>query len=174
MIASNIEVYETFATFAGILSIFDNHFGEMQILNSSFIRNSADDYLIDILYSKLLMENCTFQNIDFTQESIPWEDFRFFNTTFLGCQIGEKDLITLTKKEVLIIPDYNHLPYNPYRHALYTWQELEEKDKEQQKEIVAIEIINFLHLFKKLFKSLIAIINEDIIFAIIIAVEGHA
>nr|WP_262914171.1 hypothetical protein [Portibacter lacus] len=71
------------------------------------------------------LKDFTFQNIDFTTEKIDWSNFIICSTTLLGCKLKEEDEIHLLRKGALILPDYNELPFNPYREHLYTWQELE-------------------------------------------------
>lgn len=73
-----------------------------------------------------LLRNCTFQEIDFTQLDMDWTAFRIENITFLGCKMLMKDELVLHEKGAYIYKAPPSLPYNPFRHALYTWQELME------------------------------------------------
>lgn len=67
----------------------------------------------------------TFQNLDFSDEEVDWNEFEICATTFLGCILKGEDEIKLLQSGALILPDYNKHPYNPYRNYLYTWHELE-------------------------------------------------
>lgn len=67
----------------------------------------------------------TFQNIDFTHCQIPWEMVDVVDAIFLGCTFQTEEVeLMLRKKGAVIFQPLNHLPYNPYRRVLYSWQEL--------------------------------------------------
>jgi len=68
----------------------------------------------------------TFQNLDLGLQEIPWNKYKISTLTFLGCKMRLEDENMLKKGGAIILPDYNDLPYNPYRGSLYTWQELEQ------------------------------------------------
>ena len=70
------------------------------------------------------LTNCTMQDVDFTKGKIDWNSFRFKNTTFLGCNLSIEDQVIILKKGGIIFPKAAHLPYNPFRKSMYTWQEL--------------------------------------------------
>ena len=70
------------------------------------------------------LTDCTMQDVDFTKEKINWDIYHFKNTTFLGCNLTLEDQLTILKKGGIIFPKADHLPYNPFRKAMYTWQEL--------------------------------------------------
>ena len=72
------------------------------------------------------LAHCTFQEIDFTQLQINWNLLHIEDTTFLGCQLRIEDELLLHKKGAYIYKAPKSLPYNPFRHQLYTWQELME------------------------------------------------
>jgi len=72
------------------------------------------------------LQNCTFQAIDFSNQNIVWKNYKIKNTTFLGCQLKEKDESLLRKKGAIIFPQPPPLPYQPFRKSLYNWQELME------------------------------------------------
>lgn len=71
-----------------------------------------------------VLQNCTFQEIDFTQLDIDWTAFQIENVTFLGCKMPMKDELILHEKGAYLYKAPPALPYDPFRHALYTWQEL--------------------------------------------------
>lgn len=67
----------------------------------------------------------TFQNIDFSKCQIPWEKVDVMDAIFLGCTFPTEEIeLLLRKKGAVIFQPLNHLPYNPYRKMLYSWQEL--------------------------------------------------
>ncbi len=72
------------------------------------------------------LKNCTLQALDFTKMIVDWSTMKIDNTTFLGCQLNPEDEILLRKKGAYIYTAPKSLPYNPFRHQLYTWQELME------------------------------------------------
>jgi predicted Rossmann-fold nucleotide-binding protein len=72
------------------------------------------------------LANCTLQDLDFRDNGIDWMGIEINNTTFLGCQLRSADELILREKGAFIYPRYPELPYNPYRKALYSWQELME------------------------------------------------
>jgi predicted Rossmann-fold nucleotide-binding protein len=86
--------------------------------------NTLNDFIsldkIDPTY-----EDLTLQNIDFSDHHVDWTDYKICTITFLGCTLTKEEESLLIKNGAIILPDYNEHPYNPYRSALYTWQELE-------------------------------------------------
>lgn len=70
------------------------------------------------------LQNCTLQNIDFSKFKIKWEKLLIDNTAFLGCNLTLEEEFFLRKKGATIIAAPEDLPYNPFRHSLYSWQEL--------------------------------------------------
>lgn len=73
------------------------------------------------------LSNCVIQDMDLDRLDLDWEDYTINNTTFLGCYLDDDDQADLIKMGALILPDFNNLPYNPYRENLYSWQELEKQ-----------------------------------------------
>jgi len=67
---------------------------------------------------------CTIQGLDFTGLDIAWSSFKFDNTIFTGCTLTFEEEIILRKKGAYLYNAPGNLPYNPFRHTLYTWQEL--------------------------------------------------
>lgn len=78
------------------------------------------------------LANCTIQNINLSKLDLRWNEFKVENTTILGCKLALEDKMTLIKKGALILPVVKNLPYNPYRHQLYSWQELESAQENKQ------------------------------------------
>lgn len=70
------------------------------------------------------LKNCTVQQVDFTTHRINWEDTVVENAVFLGCSFLRAEKSYLLEQGAIIFPKVNHLPYEPYRSSLYTWQEL--------------------------------------------------
>ena len=84
--------------------------------------------------------NCCFQDIDFRVLPIRWDRIHLENCTFLGCKFHKKDINLLLLKNTLIFPAVNHIPYNPYRKSLYTWQELYNKSSHENAVTIDEEI----------------------------------
>nr|WKN37003.1 hypothetical protein K4G66_32050 [Tunicatimonas sp. TK19036] len=72
------------------------------------------------------LKNCTIQQIDFHDHTLVWDDIIIENTTFLGCTFRVEDRSRLLDRGAIIFPRVTHLPYQPYRSSLYSWQELME------------------------------------------------
>jgi len=72
------------------------------------------------------LKNCTIQLIDFTDHAIDWTPILVENTVFLGCSFPPGVKGDLLERGAIIFPKVKHLPYDPYRGSLYTWQELME------------------------------------------------
>ncbi|MEL6673048.1 MAG: hypothetical protein AAFR61_12680 [Bacteroidota bacterium] len=72
------------------------------------------------------LEHCTLQNLDLREEEFDFSAIQFGQTVLLGCLVGRQAEIALRAKGAKLFPLQHHLPYNPYRHSLYTWQELRE------------------------------------------------
>ncbi len=72
------------------------------------------------------LKNCTVQNLDFRVMKLNWEKIELENTTFLGCIFSIEDEIIIRKKGGIILQAPDHLPYRPFRHSLYSWEELME------------------------------------------------
>lgn len=79
------------------------------------------------------LKNCTLQGLDLKPLKINWHMLAFENTTFLGCQLDLDEEMLLRQKGAYIYLAPKGIPYQPFRHRLYHWQELmdgfsEEKD----------------------------------------------
>lgn len=71
------------------------------------------------------LENCTIQDIDFSDFNINWSVFEIKNTTFLGCKMSLENEFVLRKKGARVYPPpTENLPYNPFRKSLYSCTEL--------------------------------------------------
>lgn len=71
-----------------------------------------------------MMLNLTIQNLNLNNVDVNWEEIKLANTTFLGCKMSDEIELILRKKKAIIYPKLVGIPYNPYRKALYTYQEL--------------------------------------------------
>ncbi len=96
-----------------------------------------------------VLENCTIQNVDFSNSKLNWHVTRIQNTTFLGCTLSLEDEQILRKKGAYIYPKQKGLPYDPYRHTLYTWQEL--MKGYQPKEDNSVDLKIYQHFSKTRF-----------------------
>jgi len=77
-------------------------------------------------YNGASLKNCTLQGIDFKNKDIDWEHFQIENTVFLGCGLSMKEELLLRRKGAYLYRAPQSLPYQPFRHSLYSWQELME------------------------------------------------
>ena len=80
--------------------------------------------LHEVLATAGILENCTLQNIDFTNANLNWRRATLKNTSFLGCTLTLEEEHILREKGAYIYPKQKGLPYNPYRETLYKWQDL--------------------------------------------------
>jgi len=72
--------------------------------------------------------NCAVvQGLDFRQLNMEWDTVKCQSAVFLGCQFpDELSLESLREKGALIFPKIPGLPYQIYRHSLYSREELME------------------------------------------------
>lgn len=72
------------------------------------------------------LRHCTLQGLSLQHDSLPWGSTLIDGTTaFLGCPMPVELEVALRKRGAQIYPPPPPgLPYNPFRNALYTWQEL--------------------------------------------------
>lgn len=69
---------------------------------------------------------CSLCGVDLHTVKIDWEHIPMEHCSFLGCDFPVGTLPILQARGVLVMPKRTDIPYNPYRHELYRWQELEE------------------------------------------------
>ncbi len=84
------------------------------------------------------LKNCTVQGIDLSEVNIDWCNISIDNTVFLGCTLKKEDKSQLINQGAIVFPKVDHLPYDPYRTKLYTWQELMDgydPNKDQSKDL---------------------------------------
>lgn len=82
------------------------------------------DTLLNAIKQYSSLKNFTVQNIDLSALSIDWYQVNVENTVFLDCTFCPTDKSYLLDHGAIIFPKVTHLPYQPYRTRLYTWQEL--------------------------------------------------
>jgi predicted Rossmann-fold nucleotide-binding protein len=70
------------------------------------------------------LKDCTLQDINFKGLDISWQEVHIENTVFLGCQFSPEIEMLLHQKGAYLYSAPRQLPYNPFRHSLYSWQEL--------------------------------------------------
>ncbi len=88
------------------------------------------------------LEDCTFQQLDFTRHDIDWKSLKIKNTTFLGCQLKSEDEIYLIQNGAFIYKSPDGLPYNPFRKDLYNFEELMEGYSFEKDDSTDIKIYN--------------------------------
>lgn len=85
---------------------------------------SFDD-LHHLIAENVVLKGKTVQNLDFRGKQVDWHHAQTEGLVFLGCTFNSlEDELFLRTRGAIIYPPVNHLPYNPYRKTLYTWQEL--------------------------------------------------
>lgn len=94
----------------------------------------------EFIKNGISFDHICIQDIDFTQFEMNWDSISMKNTCFLGCHFSKKDQLTLLAKGVMVMPKVYHLPYNPYRSSLYTWQELESPSRKSNDRSVDLSI----------------------------------
>ena len=67
------------------------------------------------------------QGLDLRASSIVWRRTEVQGTVFLGCTFRSvEEEVALIESGALVFPPFPDLPYEPYRHSLYSWRELME------------------------------------------------
>ncbi len=87
-----------------------------------FIRSAAELEKHISIHGTL--NRCTIQGVDLEAVDISWSTLGCDQLTVISCSLPEWLEIYLRKKEVMIFPGISGLPYDPFRSALYSWQEL--------------------------------------------------
>ncbi|MEM6344183.1 MAG: hypothetical protein AAF927_09900 [Bacteroidota bacterium] len=70
------------------------------------------------------LSRCTLCGLSLAGASVDWEHIPLDHTSFLGCDFPVGVLPLIQQRGGLVMPRRADLPYNPYRHELYHWQEL--------------------------------------------------
>jgi len=78
------------------------------------------------------LKDCTLQGLDFEGKQVDWMRFEIDNTTFLGCGLSLEEEVQLRRRGAYIYSAPPTLPYKPFRHGLYSWQELMEGFSEKE------------------------------------------
>lgn len=82
------------------------------------------DSLQAFLRNGISFDLVTVQGIDFSSLTINWQSLKIDRTTFLGCRFKPEDKLYLINQGAIVLERPEHLPYDPFRNKLYTWQEL--------------------------------------------------
>ena len=88
------------------------------------------------------LKDCTLQGLDFRNYAVRWEEMKIDNTTFLGCDLSLEEEMQLRRQGAYIYPPPKGLPYQPFRHSLYKWQELMEGFSEENDQSTDLQIYN--------------------------------
>ncbi len=87
------------------------------------------------------LRHCTLQALDFSQETIDWDQLQIdHTTTFLGCQLSLEEELLLRRKGAYVYNAPETLPYDPFRTHLYHWQELMEGFAEEEDQSTDLQI----------------------------------
>lgn len=71
------------------------------------------------------LRGCVVQGLDLRSFDAHWETIDVRGTVFLGCRFRDaRDEADLVLRGAVLFPALPDLPYDPYRHSLYTWREL--------------------------------------------------
>lgn len=91
---------------------------------------------LDQLLGRRSLRNCTLQALDFSGQQVAWEQYEIGDTAFLGCQLSLEDEARLRQLGAHIYPPPPPgLPYDPFRHLLYTWQELTDREAGKDRDL---------------------------------------
>lgn len=83
------------------------------------------DTLEDYLDRGRDLRGCVIQGLDLGKVHCDWKKVKVAGVVFLGCHFpGDRLELDLIKRDALIFPRFDHLPYRPYRPSLYTRDEL--------------------------------------------------
>lgn len=96
----------------------------------------------DLIAETPYLRRKVFQNLNFIDKEVNWEELKVKSATFLGCEFKKEDAIYLISNGALLYPKFSDLPYNPHRVDLYTWQELMGTDCVDVNESVDLKIYN--------------------------------
>lgn len=83
-----------------------------------------------------------FQNIDFTNQNIDWEEFKIKGTTFIGCDFKKEDAIFIISQGAIVYPKFDNVPFKANRTQLYTWQELMEGYSDESDNSLDLRVYN--------------------------------
>ncbi|MCB0559923.1 MAG: hypothetical protein H6573_19810 [Lewinellaceae bacterium] len=86
------------------------------------------------------LKNCTLKGLDFRDKKVDWNRFVIHNTTFLGCGLSLEEEILLRRRGAYLYSAPPTLPYQPFRHGLYSWQELMEGFSEEEDRSTDLQI----------------------------------
>lgn len=86
------------------------------------------------------LKNCTLQGLDLRPLNINWHMLAIDNTTFLGCHLSMQEELILREKGAYIYLPPKNVPYNPFRHQLYHWQELMDGFSEKEDKSLDLKI----------------------------------
>lgn len=86
------------------------------------------------------LKNCTLKGLDFRDKKVDWNRFVIDNTTFLGCGLSLEEEIQLRRRGAYLYSAPPTLPYQPFRHGLYSWQELMEGFSEEEDHSADLQI----------------------------------
>ena len=70
------------------------------------------------------LDLCTIQGVALAAVDVPWDQVACQDLTLIGCDLPEWLETYLRKKNAMIFPGIENLPYDPFRTSLYSWQEL--------------------------------------------------
>jgi len=93
------------------------------------------------------LTNKVIQDVNFYTKNTEWEKFILNNTSFLGCNFKQEEVIPLIERGAFVYPKFKSLPYNPYRGKLYSWQELMEGYQPENDQSTDLKIYN--HFIKQ-------------------------
>ncbi len=87
------------------------------------------DTLRDYLDRGRDLRGCVIQGLDLGRVKQDWSQVKVSGAVFLGCRFrDDAQELDLMKRDALIFPRFDHLPYRPYRPQLYTREELARDD----------------------------------------------
>ena len=109
------------------------------------------------------LTNCVLQGLELKKAKLKWATVTLEDTYFLGCKFpSDKVELDLRQRGAHIFPAFPDLPYNPYRHDLYTWQELMDGYKESDDQSVDKKIYDHFQERREVGPSIIEALSQRI------------
>lgn len=83
------------------------------------------DSLSSLLRQKGQLRDAVVQGLDLSRVGVPWSEVECEGAVFLGCHFPEGVKVEeLVAKGASVFPAFHNLPFDPYRHRLYSREEL--------------------------------------------------
>ena len=108
-------------------------------LNNLIRTNKEWNHLV---HANKNLKGKVFQNLNFLDESLDWNEFELKGATFLGCEFKRDDAIHIISQGAFVYPKFENYPFNPHRKNLYNWEELMDGYSDEIDDSVDFNIYN--------------------------------